>query len=73
MISLKEAIKLTELSRDDICYMRNEGDDRYDVQIMSVKKIIDKFDMKNTMVTRILPRFSYSGYEGVEFTIRRKQ
>lgn len=73
MISLKEAIKLTELSMSDICFLKNEGGNRHDMQILTVREITNTFDMKRTMVTRILPRFSSFEYEGVEFTIRRRQ
>ncbi len=33
MITLKEAIKLTKLSENEICCLRNEGSSRYNVKI----------------------------------------
>lgn len=73
MITLKEAIKLTKLSDDDICYIRKEGESKHDAKIMSVKEIRNKLDMKNTEVVGILPRFSEFDYCGMEFIEEEKR
>lgn len=70
MISLKEAIKLTKLSGEDICYLRKEGTGRYDAEIIAVKDVRNKLDMKNTKVISITPRFSEFDYCGIEFGIK---
>ena len=70
MISLKEAIKLTKLSDNEICYIRKEGTNKYDAQILTINEIRNKFDMQNTKVTGIQPRFSEFDYNGIEFEIR---
>lgn len=73
MITLKEAIKLTRLSDDDICYIRKEGASKYDAKAMSVKEIRNKLDIKNTGVTGISPRFSEFDYRGMEFSIEEEE
>lgn len=70
MITLKEAMKLTDIKDNELCYLRNKGDDRYSGEYLTSKKIRNKFDMKNTFVTKITPRFSFYGeYNGIEFEI----
>lgn len=70
MITLKEAIKLTDIQDDELYYIRNKGSDKHDGKYLTGKNIRDKFDMKNTFVTKITPRFSFYGdYNGIEFEI----
>ena len=70
MITLKEAIKLTDIKDGELCYIRNKGSDKHDGKYLTGKNIRDKFDMKNTFVTKITPRFSFYGeYNGIEFEI----
>ena len=70
MITLKEAMKLTDIQDNELCYLRNKGDDKYSSKILTGRNIRDKFDMKNTFVTKIIPRFSFYGeYNGIEFEI----
>lgn len=70
MITLKEAIKLTDIKDMELCYIRNKGSNKHDGKYLTIKEIRDKFDMKNTFVTKITPRFSFYGdYNGIEFEI----
>lgn len=70
MITLKEAIKLIDINDRELCYIRNKGSDKYGGKYLRIKEIRDKFDMKNTFVTKITPKFSFYGeYEGIEFEI----
>ena len=70
MITLKEAIKLTDIKDRELCYIRNKGSDKNGGKYLTIKEIRDKFDMKNTFVTKITPRFSFYGdYNGIEFEI----
>lgn len=70
MITLKGAIKLVKLSDDDVCYIRKEGESKYEAKVMSIKEIKNKLDVKNTEVVGILPRFSGFDYRGMEFEIK---
>ena len=70
MITLKEAIKLTDINDRELCYIRNKGSDKNGGKYLTRKEIRDKFDMKNTFVTKITPRFTFYGeYNGIEFEI----
>ena len=70
MITLKEAMKLTDIKDNELCYLRNKGDDKYNSKILTGRNIRDELDMKNTFVTNIKPRFTFYGeYNGIEFEI----
>ena len=69
MITLKEAMKLTDIQDNELCYLRNKGNDKYRGEYLTGKEIRNKFDMKNTFVTKIIPRFSFYEYNGIEFEI----
>lgn len=69
MISLKEAIKLTKISDEEICYIRKENTGKYDAKIVTLQDIKNQYDMRNTMVISIRPRFSDFDYSGIEFEV----
>lgn len=70
MINLKEALKITKIAEDEVIYIRKEGFSKYDVDIVTLKEVRNKYDMKNTMVTSIQPRFDSDGeYCGMELEI----
>lgn len=70
MVNLKEAIKLTKISDREVCYIRKANASRYDAENLSLQEIINKYDMKNTMVVSIQPRFLDGDYCGIEFEIK---
>ena len=72
MISLKEAVKITRMEDDDVCYLRDEKKDQYATEIISVRNIRNKYDMKNTYVTIIQPRYSCGQFDDLEFILRSR-
>lgn len=71
MINLKEAIKITKITEKETFYMKKEGTGKHDGKFFTLKEIKNQYDMKNTIVTSIQPRFSFYGdYEGIEFEIK---
>lgn len=70
MVSLKEAIKLSKLEDDKICYLRKKKASKYDALVISVADIRKKYDMKKTQIVSIQPKFYFDGeYMGIEFEI----
>lgn len=69
MITLKEAVNITKIEDDEILYIRYDGESRFDSQSYTGKKLRDTFDMKNTKVIHILPRFMCGEYIGMEFIL----
>lgn len=70
MITLKEAMKLTDIQDDELCYIRNKGSDKHDGKYLTGRNVRDRLDMKNIFVTKITPRFSFQGdYNGIEFEV----
>lgn len=72
MITLKEAIKLAKISDREIFYLRKENANKYDAEIFTLKDLRDKYDMKNTMVVSIQPRFLDGDYCGIEFEVKKQ-
>lgn len=73
MITLKEALKVTKISEDEILYIRKKETEKYQVEILTLKEIRNKYDMKNIIVTGIQPRFLCGNYHGMEFEIKKKK
>lgn len=69
IISLKEAIKLTKVQDDELCYIRKESASKNDVIALTVDKIKIKYNMKNTMMVGIQPK-NFNYYCAIEFEIR---
>ena len=70
MITLKQAIKLLNLSDDDIIYFCHKHHERF-APSYTVKEIREKFDMKNTNVKNIYPyHFRYDNDISWEFIIK---
>ena len=76
MITLREAMNLTEIGNDELCYVNHYGDDESNAKIYTGKNVRDKYDMRRTMVVHIKPRFynhfNEHKYQGIEFTIITK-
>lgn len=72
MITLKQAIQVTKLEDDEICYLRKvESPSMLDSKLVTVKEIRNKYDMKKTKVIGLKPKFALDGdYRGIEFEIR---
>lgn len=56
MITLKEALALTQLMEDDAVYIRKEGSSKG--QAFPCGELTHRFDPDKTMVTAITPRFN---------------
>ena len=69
MISLKEAIKLTKVQDDELCYIRKENASKNDTIALTVDEIKAKYDMKNTMVVGIQPK-NFDYYCAIEFEVK---
>lgn len=69
MVSLKEAIKLTKVQNDELCYIRKESADKNDAIALTVDEIKTKYDMKNTMVVGIQPK-DFNCYCAIEFEVK---
>lgn len=82
MVSLYEAVKLTgRLDRDDdIVYLKNDkkndkkNDDLFGRntpdEILTVKQLKEKYDLRRTKVVRIAPYFCCMDYEGQLLVIK---
>lgn len=78
MVSLYEAVKLTgRLDRDDdIVYLKNnkKDDDLFGRntpdEILTVKQLKEKYDLRRTKVVRIAPYFCCMDYEGQLLVIK---
>ena len=71
-ISLKHAMQLTDLWDHDYETVKLTDDSKNDMLygIYTVKQIKDLFDVKRTMVHRILPYFIGSDFDGYHFVLR---
>lgn len=70
MISLREAFKLCRIDDDEVVYLSDsiEHEASYSVP-MTGKDIKNKYDMRNTSVTAIVPH-GFFGFEGFAFIIK---
>ena len=66
MITLKDALKVANIGENEI--LRIKRKDRED-EFLTRKNIVDRFDLKNTRVSRISPYFFYGKYEGFMFQL----
>lgn len=73
MIDLYMAFKLADVKDNDIVYLFDSGTSRFDSEIISVKDVKKKYDMRKIKVIHIKPRlYDYSVYDGgIEFEILR--
>lgn len=73
MVTLIQAFKMCNIG-EEMVYIREykeEPDRPWDRgHAIWSKKIRDRLDMKKIAVIKILPAFSYSGYEGFSFVVR---
>lgn len=69
MITLYKACKLIQLEDSEICYLRKKDASRYDCEILTGKDIKNKYDMRDTHVVSIKPRFFEYDYCGMELEI----
>ena len=73
MIPLKEAFKLCCIDDREIVGLRDSGSKNLiSTCPLTGREVRNKYDMKNTFVTEIAPRFLYDDYEGFLFVIRKK-
>lgn len=69
MITLKEAMKLTNVSNDECCWLRRKDASWHDRRVYTGIEIKNRFDMIATKVISIRPVFLSGDYEGFEFEI----
>ena len=69
MITLNEALALTNTEDKDMCYLRRFGDPRYEVAILTGKEIRDSYDIQAVKVHSITPRFTCGDWAGMEFEV----
>ena len=70
MITLREAMKLCDISNDEFVYLRRKGQIFLsEYTHITGGRIREKYDMKKTMVQHITPYFSFGEYLGLLFTI----
>lgn len=73
MITLKQAIKILGLSDDDMVFLCKEHLETF-APYLSVKRIREKYDIKNTKVIRIYPyHFLYDDSLDWELIIQEKR
>ena len=73
MISLEEALNLTNpIDDEDSFYIRQTGTDKSEI-FNSIESVQQSFDVKNTKVIKIRPRFYEHEYAGIEIEILWKQ
>lgn len=73
MISLKEAVKLTQSNDDEIVYLKKSGTGKYDGKYFTGRQIREKLDMAHTMVCAIDVRLDSDGqYVCMQFELAEK-
>lgn len=73
MIDLYTALKLVNAldSDEEIVHLRKSGQIfKSEYELLTVKEIKNKYDMRKTEVIEMLPYFSCGEYEGFLFTIK---
>ena len=69
MVTLSHAIRLCDVSHDDVIYLSTVSNPR-EHHICSMKQVCEKLDMKSICVHRICPYFSFYGeYKGLRFFV----
>ena len=72
VITLKEAFKLCRIDDGEIVRLRDSGSrDLISARPLTGREVRNRYDMKNTFVTEIAPRFIGGNYEGFLFIIRK--
>ena len=69
MISLKEAFKLCDIDDRNVVYFCDDPKNFIWAKPMTGKEVREKYDMKNTLVSKICPYFCMGEYEGFVFII----
>lgn len=72
MIDLYEAFKLTKIQMDDVVFLKTCDAVKGQHQILTKREIVQKLDMRHTFVTEISPYFICGDYQGLLFTILKK-
>lgn len=73
MITLKEAFKLCRIEDREIVHFRDRMENEQTPGfLVTGKGVKEKYDMKNTLVTAILPRFCCGEFGGFTFITRKK-
>lgn len=71
MITLKEAFKLCDIRDDEVVHF---CDSKENAQMRSTPilggEVRKKYDMRNTMVSSIMPHFVCGEYEGFTFVVQ---
>ena len=70
MITLKEAMIVCDVKTDEVVYIIQNVRPLPRTTPMTLREIRNKYDMKNTMVTRISPYFCCNEFEGMAFEIK---
>lgn len=70
MISLKEAFKLCRVDDDEVIFLSDSIEHSVSFSVpMTGKEVRNKYDMRNTVVTAIVPH-GYYGFDGFAFIIK---
>lgn len=73
MITLREAFKLCSIEDREIVHFRDSMENEPTPGFMATgKEVREKYNMKNIMVTAIMPYFCCGEFEGFTFIISRK-
>ncbi len=72
MLTLRKALKLCQLSKDDVIYLRNNKIRiRINLASMSVQEAKEKYNVRTTIVTAINPHFQHGQFDGFIFSIKK--
>ncbi|MCI8843255.1 MAG: hypothetical protein HFF08_03990 [Oscillospiraceae bacterium] len=72
MITLKEAFKLCRIDdREVVHFCDSVEQEKMWSWPMTGKEVREKYDMKNTIVTSILPHFCCGEFKGFSFVLRK--
>lgn len=73
MIDLYTALKLINIfdSEDIIVYLRTKNLFEIEYEVLTVRRIKEKYDMRKTKVNEMIPYFPDGDYKGMLFTIEK--
>lgn len=73
MVTLKEAFKLCRVDDREVLHLCDnlEYEKMWSVP-MTGRQVKEKYDMRNTLVTAIVPHFCFGEFEGFTFVIRKE-
>lgn len=70
MVTLKEAFKLCRIDDREVIHLCDSVEnERCWSNPMTGKQVRERYDMKRTMVTAIVPHFCFGEFEGFSFII----